>query len=443
MRSIFVFISILSMVPMALIKPHIGVLLWSWISYMNPHRLTFGLAYDFQFLDVIAIATAVALLFSAEKKTVPSHPIMWLIVIYYLWTCLTTFLAVNPEDAMEKWIKFSKIILFTLLSMILLCSKNRLHAFIWIVCISIGFYGYKGGVFTLLTGGVSIVWGPQGSFFADNNHMALTLITTLPIVRYLSLAAPNKYLRVLALITMPIFLAAILGSHSRGAFLAGGAMIAFMVVRSNRKFVASVLAVMAVAGALIFMPDEWRERMDTIEQFSEDGSARGRMDMWAFTFRVTDDNPIVGGGFLVHYSADYRARYLPADVSGRAVHSIYFEVLGEHGYVGFFLYLLLAATAFFGAGTLTRLGRRSPEVSWAAELGPMIQTSLVGFAVGGAFLNLATFDLFYHVVAMVAIALTVVKKSLPEDAGAKKTLQIPGFDVKSAQGAAAERAIVR
>ena len=438
MRSILIFIAVMSSVPAILFKAHVGVLVWAWVSYMNPHRLTFGMAYDFPFLDIIAIATAIALIFSPERKNLPNHPVLWLLVFFYLWTCVTTLFAVNPLDANEKWIKFSKIMLFTFLSIVLLGSKNRLHAFIWIICISIGFYGLKGGFFTATTGGVNIVWGPEGSFFGDNNHMALTLITTLPLLRYLSITAPHRYLRLIALFSILFFLAAIFGSQSRGAFLAAGTMLGFLVIRSNRRVLAMGLGAFAVIAAAVFMPPEWRERMEGIGDFADDPSARGRMDMWAYTFRVTDDSPVVGGGFLVHYSPQLRARHLPSGTTGRAVHSIYFEVLGEHGYVGFFLFILTAATAFFACGTIIRLSRDYPELSWAKELAPMLQTSLVGFGVGGAFLNLATFDLYYHILAIVVITYGIVARSLPAHVMKPQPIQIPKFNSGYAGSTAGE-----
>lgn len=438
MRSILIFIAVMSSVPAILFKAHVGVLVWAWISYMNPHRLTYGMAFDFPFLDIVAIATAVALIFSPERKNLPNHPVLWLLAIFYVWTCATTLFAINPEDANEKWIKFSKIMLFTFLSIVLLGSKNRLQAFIWIICISIGFYGLKGGFFTVTGGGINIVWGPEGSFFGDNNHMALTLITTLPLLRYLSVAAPNRLLRLIALFSIFFFLAAIFGSQSRGAFLAAGAMLAFLFIRSERRFLAMWLGVFAIVAAVVFMPPEWRERMEGIGDFTEDESARGRMDMWVFTFKVTDDSPIIGGGFLVHYSPHLRARYLPAGTAGRAVHSIYFEVLGEHGYFGLFLFLLTAATAFFACGSIIRLSRDHRELSWAKELAPMLQTSLVGFGVGGAFLNLATFDLYYHVLAIVVITYGIVARSQPAHARKIQPIQIPKFNSGYAGSTAGE-----
>ena len=47
---------------------------------------------------------------------------------------------------------------------------------------------------------------------------------------------------------------------------------------------------------------------------------------------------------------------------------------------------------------------------WARNLAAMLQVSIVGYAVGGAFLGLAYFDLYYHLVAMMVIAQVVANR---------------------------------
>ena len=49
LRDLFVFAAVFGTLPFVLRKPYIGIYLWSWLGYMNPHRLAWGLAYDFPF----------------------------------------------------------------------------------------------------------------------------------------------------------------------------------------------------------------------------------------------------------------------------------------------------------------------------------------------------------------------------------------------------------
>lgn len=415
MRSYYVFFFIVSMLPIILWKPHIGVLVWSWISYMNPHRLTYGFAFDFNFLDYVAAFTLVAAFLTTEPKRLPKHPLVWLMVIYYLWTTLTTFTAPNIEISQEKWINFTKVMLFTFITLMFMQTKNRILSLVWVIMLSMGFFALKGGLFTLLTGGSERVWGPPQTFFADNNDFALATLMAIPLVYFLSTVATNKYLRWGLLLAIPIGFLSIFGTQSRGGFVGIAAVTLFLAWQAKRLFLGGVILGFAAVVAVMFMPDSWRERMATIENYQEDQSARGRLDMWTFAIDVANDRPIVGGGFNIFYNNYYRFLYLPEGVSGRAVHSAYFEVLGEHGYVGLVLFLLIGLTTFFTCGAIIQRSRGRGDIAWTGTLAKCIRVSLVGYATSGAFLTVATFDLLYHLIAITAIMRVLVERALADE----------------------------
>lgn len=97
-------------------------------------------------------------------------------------------------------------------------------------------------------------------------------------------------------------------------------------------------------------------------------------------------------------------RYLPDAVTiPFAAHSIYFQAMGEHGFVGLALLLALGAAVWRTAGRLIVAPKASEEFIWAGQLGRALQTALVGFSVGGAFLTLLHFDVPYYM-AILAVA---------------------------------------
>jgi probable O-glycosylation ligase (exosortase A-associated) len=149
------------------------------------------------------------------------------------------------------------------------------------------------------------------------------------------------------------------------------------------------------------MPDQWFERMSTIKTYEEDGSAMGRINAWWTAFNLANDR-IFGGGFET-WQWDVFQRYAPDPNNVRDVHSIYFEVLGEHGYVGLFLFLLLLALTWLKCGSVIRAVKGVPDMAWARDLAAMIQVSLVAYMSAGAFLGLAYFDYPYHLIAMVVV----------------------------------------
>lgn len=411
MRSLLIFFLLLAPLPAILIKPHLGVLIWAWVSYMNPHRLTYGPAFDFSFLDIIAPVTLVGLFFSSERRAVPNHPITWLIVIFAIFCTITTFTSLYPEMAWDKWEQFMKTLLFTFITVILISTPRRLHALLLVIVVSLGYFAVKGGIFTLFQGGTSIVWGPQGSFIEDNNALALALVMYVPILTYFFTRYKERWIRWSIGIAIVVSLLAILGSQSRGALLAVITMVTFLTLKSRHRMVGLAAIAVVSVGALVFMPAKWQDRMETIGDFRDDPSAMGRITMWRFATQVARDHPL-GGGFSVFYSPQERSMLLPADARGYNAHSIYFETLGEHGYFGLFLYLLLGATAYFTASGTIQICRKASPGHWAEDLSRMLQVSLVGFAVAGGFLNLGTFDLYYHILALILITRKIAEREL-------------------------------
>jgi putative inorganic carbon (hco3(-)) transporter len=128
-----------------------------------------------------------------------------------------------------------------------------------------------------------------------------------------------------------------------------------------------------------------------------------RLHTWQMIWNLAKDNPIVGGGF--DFNSPYLVqRYSPVEMLAYSPHSVYFQVLGEHGFVGLALYLVLLGYSWRRAGQLTKQTKGVEGYEWIAHLMPMIQVSIVGFAVGGAFLNLLHFDFSYYLLALIVLA---------------------------------------
>ena len=271
----------------------------------------------------------------------------------------------------------------------------------WVLAGSIGFYGVKGGLFTIATGGGYRVWGPYGSYIYGNNEIALALAMTIPLMQFLRLVTASKRIKQALLFAMLLCAAAALGSQSRGALIALAAMGAVLWWRSDKKAVALVVLGVAAVAFLSFMPETWWTRMDPIRTYEQDDSAMQRINAWWMAWNIATDN-LFGAGFMVA-KADVCARYSPIPTDCRAAHSIYFMVLGEHGFIGLFLFLLLWIFVWRSAGWLRIEGRKQPETLWLSHLGGMSQVSLAAYAAGGAFLSLSYYDLPYNILILVVL----------------------------------------
>jgi probable O-glycosylation ligase (exosortase A-associated) len=403
MRDIALALLIFGTIPFIFMRPYLGLLVWSWLGYMNPHRLTFGFAYSFPWVMLIAIVTMVSLALSKERKRIPWSAVSVLLALFLLWTGFTTFFAIVPDAAWGKWDEFAKILVMVFVTLILVNSRERMHWLVWMIVVSLGFYGFKGGISTVLQGGINHVLGPPGSFIADNNALALALCMTLPFMRYLQLHSTRKLVRIGLAAGMLFTGIAVLGTYSRGGLVALAIVAAALFVKSRGRL--AIIVVMFAIGltAYHFMPPQWTARMDTLQNAQQINSAETRIQSWEFSANVALHRPLRGGGFDVYQSIPMWQRYGPEGAIPRAVHSIYFRVLGEQGFIGLGLFLTLLLVSWRNCSRVRKRTRHIPDMRWAFDLASMLQVSLVAFMAAGTFLPMTYFDLTYQLMALSAI----------------------------------------
>jgi putative inorganic carbon (HCO3(-)) transporter len=413
MRDIALTLIFLGLIPVMLRYPWIGVLVYAWVSVFNPHKWTFGFAYDFPLAMLAAVVTAAGMLLRWKEVRLPINMITVLLMLLPFWMTVTLMFAFEPDAAYARWQEVMKIFLFALITAALLHSRKQLEALLWVLVVSIGFYGVKGGIFTFSVEGAYRVYGPPGtSYITDNNAIPVALIMTIPLMQYLAHTAASKWVK--SGLYGAIFLSAVavLGSQSRGAFVAIGAMLLFMWLKSRRKVLLGLALVIVVPALIGFMPDTWRSRMETIPTY-EDQSAQGRLNTWAMAINLANDRPLVGGGFEP-YTLRVFGKYAPDPLDVHSAHSIYFQMLGEHGYVGLVLFLCLGIASWMMARRILQASRDRPEYAWADNLARAMQVSFVGFAVGGAFINIAYWEVVYFEIVILMAACNLVREVAPK-----------------------------
>lgn len=378
--------------------PFVGMLIWEWFSLMNPHREAFGFSRSIPLNLIIAVVTILSWMASKEPKHIPKHSVITLLALFLAWTTFNSFFAFDPSWSWTYWDRTWRIFAFGFMVAAMATDKTRIEAMIWVAVISLLYYGVKGGVFTIETAGVFKVYGPPGTIIADNNQLALALLMVMPLVEYLRTSVSYKPLSWLLAISMVFTGIAIIGSYSRGAYIAMAAMALFALLKARRKL--AYMAVLAIAALAIyhFTPQEIIDRASTIQSADSDASFHGRWVAWQVAIRYATDHFPFGAGFYGPQLRGIFNHYFPAE-EAHAAHSIYFQVLGEHGYIGLGLYLALASVSFGAYWKLTRTPQQESTL-WVQKLATMLQVSLFAFLVGGAALSMAYYDLFIIIICL-------------------------------------------
>ncbi|MEM9253837.1 MAG: putative O-glycosylation ligase, exosortase A system-associated [Pseudomonadota bacterium] len=422
MRDIVVTLMVLGTLPFILRNAYFGVLVWSWLSYMNPHRLAWGFAYTMPFAQIVAITLLLALLMNREEKKLPANSLVIVWVAFLVWVTISTFLAIYPEHAFDQLDTVLKIQLITFVTMLLMKDFQRVNMLIWVIVGSIGFYSVKGGAFTLMTGGAFHVYGPDGTYIRENNTLAVAVLMIVPMMVYMYRFPPHDLVKKIMPYCIFLSLVSVVGSQSRGALLAIGAVAGFFWLQSKTKLITLVAMLILAGFGYIFMPQSWHDRMATITDYENDTSAMERLRAWEFSINAANDR-LTGGGFNCWSLENYH-KYAPGATKAFVAHSIYFGVLAESGWPGLFLFLTVLFLVWRQLGRVMTSTKDDPDKQDFNFLARMLRISMIAFMSGGAFLSLAYFDLAWHIMA-ITIAMTQLTqdnaKTADEDSAPKRS----------------------
>lgn len=422
LRSLVLSGVICMLLAIAVARPFVGVMVWSWISFMNPHREVYGFATTMPWAMLTFLVTVAGCVIAREPKRPAINAVTVPLVLFGAWATFTSLVGIGPPEPMwHMWDKVTKMIVGLLLTAAMLTDRRRIDALLWLMVISLGFYGVKGGLFTLITGGGQIVLGPSDTMIADRNHLAVALLVALPLMNYLRLQARHQIVRHGLVFAMATTLFSVVGSQSRGALVGVAATAGVFWLRSRGKLLSGVAILICLALAISFMPASWIERMETMRTYQEDASAMGRVNIWLAAFALARARPLTGGGYQAIYDQGIVDMVFPG-IRARATHSIWFEVLADHGFPGFLIWLAVLGGGLWYAFRMVRLAKDRPDLQWAGDLGRMGQVSAVAYMTGGTFLSLSYWDFFLTLMAVLggahAVALQTLRQETARPAGA-------------------------
>jgi O-antigen ligase len=199
------------------------------------------------------------------------------------------------------------------------------------------------------------------------------------------------------------------------AFLAFGAMTFMVLVRSKHRFRSLII----VTGLLLMMgllPTRYWNRMNTITtQNVTDDSVQGRLYFWGVAQQMANSRPLLGVGpfgFQVAYE-----RYDQTNGAyglNKAVHSMWFGILAEQGYVGLSMLCAILLMALRASGRARSAAKKAhdDELMWFATA---LQTTLVTVCIGGSFLSYHYVEILWHFIGLsFAVERIALSERVPE-----------------------------
>ncbi|WP_322403076.1 putative O-glycosylation ligase, exosortase A system-associated [Massilia luteola] len=387
-----------------------------WVDIVRPQQLAYSIIND-QPLSFIAAVATLGLFLLRDKKSPPKFgPILLLIVLFGLWVTFTTFISDFPAQAWGKWDWASKVLIFAVLIPYIFRSRVQIEAFILVFVFSASTILFSAGLKTILGGGgygTLAVMGTGNTGLSESSTLAVVCVMLIPLVMFLmrhTVIFPRNLLtRGLFLTIIVMALAAVVGTTARTGIIAVAVMCLLSMLQSKKKlwWIAGLALVAVVIMNLDLSETRWGNRMSTIETYSADSSAMGRIKVWQWTIGFVGKHPL-GGGFdaylhnrILGVTSDGETQYLPeGQIGGKAFHSIYFEVLGEQGIIGISLYLLMVGLALFKLTRLKRAWKNDAGMAWISGLANALMTSIVVFLAGGSFVGIAYQPYVFYILSL-------------------------------------------
>lgn len=238
-------------------------------------------------------------------------------------------------------------------------------------------------------------------YMGDGNDLSLSICIVIPMAMYLLQETQRKYMRVIYICVMLILGLAVIGTQSRGGALALGMLLFYLWWYGRQKTLGILAIATAVMVVLLYAPPQYFERLDTIRHYEQDSSAQTRLIAWKAAIKMAAAYPVtgVGSGHFPFRIGEFQNEFWGAITA----HSMYFLILGELGFPGIIFLLSVLATNYFRNRRLMKQARGSPDDAKEKEFARLffvLNGSLIGFSVAGAFLSVTYYPHLYVLAAL-------------------------------------------
>jgi probable O-glycosylation ligase (exosortase A-associated) len=406
---------------LGVVHPFILGLGYVWVDLFSPQAVAFSLIRALPFSMIFGAAALAAYLLT-DRKCPPR--VGWTLILLFtlaLWTTFTSTIAVAPPNVVwKKWDWAFKAMMFGGFISFLFRSRVQIEAFLLVYIFALSGTLLAFGAKTILGGGgYGFQWGllTGNTGLGEGSTLAVVAVSVVPLLLFLSkhcIVLPQfkgRHLLFLGLIFAA--LATSVGTFARAGFVALIAMFLLCWWKFPHKVRSLFVGALIVVGLAAIASDQWYERISTIWNFESDTSAVTRIAVWEWTLDFVWDRPL-GGGF--HSFVVNELTFITEDGDiitdkGRAFHSLFFEVLGEHGYPGLIIFSLLLLSVYINLARAKVLVGESPHAGWTRDLCAAISVAITTFLVGGLFVGIAFQPMLYYYIAMSVSILNFARRA--------------------------------
>jgi probable O-glycosylation ligase (exosortase A-associated) len=418
--------------------------LYIWFALFRPQEWLWVDVTAFRLSLMVGLILVIPCLLTGVLPEL-THPLS-IGAVLFLFTALGAQVSAYRPDIGWTWIDYiARLILVSTLAVRLISTRQRFVVTLAVIAGSFGFHAAKAGVAFILGGGVQFASGVAGAF-PDNEGYALGTAMIMPLLAAAGQNMERRWLRWGFFAAVPLCALTIVGTFSRGGFLALAAAAMTMAFLQRRRLMAIGGLVATCVGLLwvVPMPAGYFDRMQTIQTYDQvaDESALGRLHFWQVALIMVADQPFGIG--LHNYEPTYDRYDFTNGQYGhnRAVHNSHLEVLAETGYLGAAVWIGLFAFAFFACIRVRVRARnralQPDDQAFLRSAAAGLMASMVAFIVGGSFLAIALNDLTWLTFSLVA-ALDRISCEMVSRAAEPKISSAQPLDVRRPLVSAARR----
>jgi len=406
-RAILLYALVILATITGLFRPFSGLLYYLWFSFGRPADFVWpNFVFDYEVW--ISGATLLGYLVFEMSKSPPRVDGMRLLILLWCWFAVTSLTAQIPKIAYPKLWEYTRIFIMAFLTFALANSEKRIRSILYVLAISLGFLGAKGGYDAITTGFQNSMRGP-GGMMSEQNEYALALNMGIPILVWLAQEDARWWVRLIFRGMALGSAIVVVGTRSRSGLLGLCMAGIVLVIFSKHKALFGTIGASCVLLLLLFGPQGALNRYKTIPTAAQvDPSAIGRLQAWQAAIKMTKAHPIRGVGlrnFLYvfpQYSND----------TPRVTHNAVFDLLSETGIPGCLIFLTMIFSAIFQMFLLRSKALAHPDAKHLAMYCQIVAAVLLVYLVPNMFINRQDFDLMYQMIAVEAGLAILVQQKL-------------------------------